>query len=152
MARCLIGVLRPARYCATMSQQNVQIVRNLFEAMSAGDRDRALGYADAGMVVDATRRVFNPTTYHGVSGLRQFIADMDDVWEDFRPEAREFLDKGDRVVVTGRMAGKGRGSGVEVQRDFAGVWTISDGRVVRWDIHSDRAEALEAAGRSGPDG
>jgi ketosteroid isomerase-like protein len=131
-----------------MSQENVEIVRKAFEAIAAGDRERALSYTDSAMVVDATRRVFNPATYRGTEGLRQMLADMDDVWENLHPEPFEFVDSGDRVVVVGRMVGKGRGSGVEVGREFAGVWTIRDGRIVRWDICSDRAEALEAVGLS----
>ena len=129
-----------------MSQENVEVVKKAFEAIAAGDRDQALSYTDSAMVVDATRRVFNPTTYRGVQGLRQMLSDMDDVWEDLRSEPREFLDAGDRVVVTGRMVGRGKGSGVEVGQDFAGVWTIRDSRIVRWDICTDRAEALEAVG------
>ena len=131
-----------------MSRENVEVVRKAFEAILAGDRDRALSYADPAMVVDATRRVFNPTMYRGTEGLRQMLADMDDVWENLRPEPGELVDAGDRVVVVGRMVGKGRGSGVEVERDFAGVWTVRDGRIVRWVICTDRAEALEAVGLS----
>jgi ketosteroid isomerase-like protein len=129
-----------------MSRENVEIVRKTFDAIAAGDRDRALSYTDSAMVVDATRRVFNPTTYHGMEGLRQMLADMDDVWKELRPEAQEFLDAGDRVVVTGRMVAIGKGSGAKVERDFAGVWTVCDGRIARWDICADRAEALESVG------
>jgi uncharacterized protein len=134
-----------------MSQENVEIVRQVFAAVASGDRQRALSYTDATMVVDATRRVFNPTTYVGEPGLRQFFADMDDVWEEFRPESPEFVDAGDRVVVTGRMAGKGKSSGVEVADAFVGIWTVRDGRVVRWEIHTNRAEAFEAVGLSEQD-
>jgi ketosteroid isomerase-like protein len=48
----------------------------------------------------------------------------------------------------GRMTGKGKGSGVEVEASFAGVWTVREGRVVRWDLYSNQDEALEAAGLS----
>ena len=121
-------------------------MRKAFQAIADGDRDRALSYVDPAMVVDATARVFNPTVYRGLEGLRQMLADMDDVWENLRPQAREFLDAGERVVVTGRMVAKGKGSGVQVERDFSGIWTVRDGRIVRWDICSDRAQALKAAG------
>ena len=129
-----------------MSQENVEIVRKTFDAIAAGDRDRALSYTDSAMVVDATRRVFNPGTYSGLEGLRQMLADMDDVWKELRPEAHEFLDAGDRVVVTGRLVAVGKGSGAKVESDFAGVWTVRDGRIARWDICADRAEALRAVG------
>jgi ketosteroid isomerase-like protein len=129
-----------------VSRESVEIVRNAFQAITDGDRGRALDYVDPAIVVDARSRVFNPTVYRGLEGLRQMLADMDDVWEDLRPQAREFLDAGKRVVVTGRMIGKGKGSGVQVERDFAGIWTVHHGRIVRWDICSDRAQALKSAG------
>jgi ketosteroid isomerase-like protein len=42
--------------------------------------------------------------------------------------------------------GRGRGSGVEVEARFYEVYTVRDGRTVRWEEFSDRAEALKAAG------
>jgi hypothetical protein len=34
---------------------------------------------DPEIVIDASRRVFNPTTYVGKEGARRLFADMDDV-------------------------------------------------------------------------
>ena len=71
----------------------------------------------------------------------------DEVWEVFRTEPREFIDAGDRVVVTGLWVGKGKGSGVEVQQPTVHVFTLRDGRVVRWELgHTNRSQALEAVG------
>jgi uncharacterized protein len=132
-----------------MSQENVEIVRQVFDAMAAGDQERARAYADPSVVVDATRRVFNPRTYRGFEGLDQLSADVAEVWEDFVSEPDEYLDAGDHVVVSGRATGKGRSSGVVVQDEFSSVWTVRDGRVVRWELHTDRAAALESLGLAG---
>jgi ketosteroid isomerase-like protein len=129
-----------------MSQENVEIVRKVFDAMAAGDREQGLAYADPSIVVDATRRVFNPKTYRGLEGLEQLSADVDEVWEDFVSEPDEYLDAGDQVVVSGRVTGKGRGSGVVVRDEFSSVWTVRDGRIVHWELHTDRASALESVG------
>jgi hypothetical protein len=130
-----------------MSQENVDIVRSVFSALNRGDLETGLGFADPEIVVDATRRVFNPTTYTGVEGLRQMQADLDEVWEEFRFERFELIDAGDRVVVIGHLRGKGKSSGVEVEQPIAGIWTVRDGRVVRIEIgYTDPREALEAAG------
>ena len=53
-----------------MSQENVGIVRSAFEALNRGDRETAFDFADHEIVVDATRRVFNPTTYVGLQALQ----------------------------------------------------------------------------------
>jgi ketosteroid isomerase-like protein len=130
-----------------MSQENVEIVRSVLAAISAGDRDKALAFADPEIVVDMTRNVFNPATYVGISGLQRMIADMDETWEEIHTEPYEYIDAGDRVVVIGQLVGRGKGSGVEVERPTAHVWTVRNGRVVRWVLnYTNRSEALEAAG------
>jgi ketosteroid isomerase-like protein len=130
-----------------VSQENVEIVRSAFAAWVGGDRERALDLAHPEIVVDATRRVFNPATYVGVEGVRRMFADMDEVWEEFRPDQLEFIDAGDRVVVIGRAIGKGKSSGVKVERSLAAIWTVRDGRVIRVETsYVDRRAALEAVG------
>ena len=76
------------------------------------------------------------------------LSDLDDGLGTIRPGApMEFIDAGERVVVVGRMHARGKGSGVEVDRSFASIWTIRGGRVVRWELgYDDRRAALEAAG------
>jgi ketosteroid isomerase-like protein len=75
------------------------------------------------------------------------VSERDDVWEKFRIEAEEFIDAGDRVVVVGRLVAKGRGSGVEAESPTAQVFTVREGRVVRWEFgYADRADALKAVG------
>lgn len=130
-----------------MSQENVDIVGSVFSALNRRDLETAFGFADPEIVVDATRRVFNPTTYTGFEGLRQMQADLEEVWEEFRFERSELIDAGDRVVVIGHLRGKGKGSGAEVEQPIAGIWTVRDGRVVRIEIgYTDPSEALEVAG------
>ena len=132
-----------------MSQENVEVVREVFAAINRGDRETAFGFADPEIVVDATRRVFNPTTYVGTHGIRAWAADMDEVWDDFRAEVIEFIDAGDSVVVVLRLHGKGTGSGVEVEQSVAGIWTVRNRRIVRVQIgYTDVDEALETAGLS----
>ena len=52
----------------------------------------------------------------------------------------------DQVVVVLREFGRGKGSGIEVERPTAGVWTLCDGKAVRIRFYAGKAEALEAAG------
>src|SRR5262245_16378115 len=135
-----------------MSQENVDVVRAAFEALNRRDRETAFSFADPEVVVDATRRVFNPTTYVGLQGIREWAADLDEIWASFTNEVSEFIDAGDRVVVVGQLRGKGKASGVEVRQGIAGVWTVRDGRIVRVEIgYTDRREALEAMGLSEQD-
>jgi ketosteroid isomerase-like protein len=132
-----------------MSQQNVDVVRGVLAAWSAHRERSVLRLLDPEIVFDATRRKVNPKTYVGMEGLRVMLADRDEVWDEFHTEPDEFIDAGDRIVVVGRWIGKGKGSGIEVEQHTAHVFTLSNGRVVRWELgHADRGQALEAVGLS----
>jgi hypothetical protein len=63
-------------------------------------------------------------------------------------EPREYIDAGDSVVLMFRQSGIGRGSGVATEREFFGVYDLSDSKVVRYRQYESRAEALEAVGLS----
>ena len=75
-------------------------------------------------------------------------------WDDWRCEAEDYIVHGNQVVVLTRYRGRGKGSGVPVDTEGAHVWKLRDGKVVRLEIFSDRANALAAAGlgdSSGPE-
>jgi uncharacterized protein len=130
-----------------MSQRNVEVVRGVLAAWNQGDREATLAYIDADVVVDATRRYFNPMTYVGHAGLRQMAGDMNEVWDDIRIDPLEFIDAGNRVVLVSRAVFKGKASGLEIEMPGAHVFTIREGRIVRWVLgYQDRRQALEAAG------
>src|SRR2546423_917454 len=132
-----------------MSQANVEIARKVFAALNRGDREEALGLAHPNVVLDATRSVFNPKTYYGKDGIRQWLTDTNETWEGMHTEQNEFVDAGDRVVVIGRLVGKGKGSGVEVGSPNGTILLIRDGLVIRSETgYTSRREALRAAGLS----
>ena len=58
------------------------------------------------------------------------------------------IDLGDRVLVVGRVKGSGLSSGAAVDSEWADLFTVSAGRVIREQVFFDHAEGLEAAGVS----
>ena len=113
-----------------MSEENVEIVRTVLGAWNRNEQERFLDRLDPEIVFDATRREVNPKTYVGMEGMRSMLADRDEVWGEFRTEAREFLDAGDRFAVIGDWVGKGRGSGIEVRQPTAHLFTVDAGHIV----------------------
>jgi len=75
------------------------------------------------VVLDMTARVFNPQVYEGYDGLRQFRADVFEIWESLRITATELIEQGDFVLVLTRVESRGRGSGVPMEAEGAGIWT-----------------------------
>jgi ketosteroid isomerase-like protein len=80
--------------------------------------------------------------------VRENLRRWETDWEDLRTVPEEYVDAGDRVVVTVHLAGRGRGSGIEVDTHLYEVWTIRNGKAVRMDEFTERAEALKAVGLS----
>jgi ketosteroid isomerase-like protein len=123
-----------------MSQENVEIVRRFL----ADEVEEALTYADPGIV-------WNPieeSPAQGHDAVRASLARWKGEWDDYRLMPEEFMDSGDRIIVTVRLGGRGRGSGVEVDARFYDLYTLRDGKIVRMDQFTERSEALEAISRS----
>jgi ketosteroid isomerase-like protein len=128
-----------------MSQENVEIVRGMYEAFERGDGDAALTYFDREVVIDASHRV-DGRIGHGQRELISILAEWLGAWDDWREEIDEVRDLGDRVLVTSTQRGRGKGSGVEWENRFAMLYEIERGKITRWTIYDDLREALEAAG------
>ena len=86
--------------------------------------------------------------YLGRDGYRKWLyEDLPEVWENFHAEELEFADTGDgRVMISGYIAGKGRGSGAEIRVPFSQLGWARDGLIVRIDGFLTRDGAREAAG------
>jgi hypothetical protein len=52
--------------------------------------------------------------YRGREGVEQFTADTSENWEELQNVAAEFRELGDRVLVLGRLKGRGKGSGAPI--------------------------------------
>jgi ketosteroid isomerase-like protein len=132
-----------------MSRENVDIVRRGYEALAGGRIDFE--------TLDPEIEWRGPREFpdlaeprYGHEGVRQYMAKLSEVFDEYRMVAEEFIDAGgDQVLVFSREGGSGRGSGAKVQtHPTAHLWTIRDGKAVRMQSYWERADALEAVGLS----
>jgi ketosteroid isomerase-like protein len=135
-----------------MSQENVEIVRDAFEAFRGGDRETAAQLVDPKVEFHGTvGGLQEGQIAHGQSEIEQtFEAEDLEAWDERRLKPEEFIDAGDDVVVLLHEYRRGRGSGVELESKTAVVVAVSGGRVVRIQGYMDRGAALEAVGLSEP--
>jgi ketosteroid isomerase-like protein len=126
--------------------RRVETVRRAHEALNAGDVEALLDECDPDFRLDMSDRVLNPHVYEGHEGIRQFLADVHEAWETFTWEPEELVESGDLVLSLIRSTGRGRGSGLEVDRRAAMIWTVPAERAVSLRFFRDRAAAREAAG------
>jgi ketosteroid isomerase-like protein len=85
--------------------------------------------------------------YTGHTAWRAFMRARDDALGERRFESVEILTPtDDTVVLIGRVQERGRASGIAVESRGAAVWTLRDGKIVRFKIYQSSDEALKALG------
>jgi len=128
-----------------MSQENVELARWAFTS----DPARFFSLLDEDIELDARRLVELPGAAgvgRGREVVERYGREFWGTWSEYSAEPREFVEVGDHVVVEVHEHGKGKGSGVPFERTHFQVWTLRDGRLLRWRLFADKAEALEAVG------
>jgi uncharacterized protein len=134
-----------------MSRENVEVVRRAYEAFNRRDL-RALAelshedleFTSVMAAVDA-----GGATYRGSETWASYFAVMDQTWEEWRAEDFRIFDAGgDRVAAVFRLVGKGKQSGVPVDRAIGLAYRIRQGKMWRMRSYLDPDEALEAVGIS----
>jgi ketosteroid isomerase-like protein len=134
-----------------MSQENVDTVREAWDAWLRGDMDALFAsYFDRDVVYDLTHfREWPDHTYRGLEGVRRLLSEWRELWVAFEARVDEVLAVPDgRVVVLSWQRGKGRQSGLPMDMEWAQIISVRDGKVTRVDAFDDRAEALRTAGLS----
>ena len=126
-----------------MSDESIQVVRAIYDAWREGRSVRPL-MDDQIEYVNPPDAV-EPGTRHGPASFEAIL----DVYDDVRIEPQEMIDAGDDVVVLATVTATGRGSGVPIVWHHGYIWTVAQGKAVRFRWFNDPAEALAAAGIDG---
>jgi ketosteroid isomerase-like protein len=132
-----------------MPQENVEVVRLIYQAWMAGDYETVLStyHPDIRLNPDPEAWwVGVEEDYLGHEGVRRYLRAVYEAFEDYRPEVEQIIDAGKgRVLTLAVEHGRGRGSGAGVQAaKTAHLWTLRDGKAIRLDLFLDRERALEA--------
>ena len=130
-----------------MSQENVEIVRRMYEAYLGGDADGALAHFAPDVVSDHSRRLGGGVA-HGREGLRRQITEWVATFEGHREEIEEIRDLGDLVCIVANQRGRGKGSGAGVELRYALLYEVKGDQITRFTAYPTLGEALEAAGLS----
>ena len=116
-----------------MSAANVAIVRRLLDRLIAGDLEAPFEHYAAEIEFDATHFP-DGRVYHGHAGVRAFFRSFFAAVGDYVLEVHGIAELGPQVVVFTREAGRGRASGAAFDVTCAQIYTLRDGKVVRWRV------------------
>jgi ketosteroid isomerase-like protein len=130
-----------------MSQQNVEIVRHVYESgLIDRDPEELLKLATPDVEYVNPPYAVEPGVRRGVVAVAQAMRRFAEVWEESRHELRELYDYGDVVVAAVSWHIRSRGSQKELVNQEAHTWTLREGRIARFEWGQDLGKALEAAG------
>ena len=130
-----------------MSQENVELAQQAFDAFNRRDMGAFLALMDAD-VEAVSRLVAMEGGYHGHDGIRHWWQNLLDAFPDYILETVEARELGNLTLATLRS----RGHGADSDTPFVDtVWVVVHWRhkkAVRWRVCTSESEALEAVGLS----
>jgi ketosteroid isomerase-like protein len=126
-----------------MSQEDLELVRQAWEAWERGDMKAILAFYDQDIVWDFSRAYGNvilSDEYHGHDGVRRFFREWPGAFDGYYAHAEEFIDAGGgSVLVRVRQGGRGNESGIEIDMPYWQVYRVRDGRAVG-DVAGERGD------------
>ena len=125
----------------SVSEKNVELIRELYAAVEKDDFGAALGFFHPEVEWLPTEG-----TYHGLEGVGASFIEWMEPWDEHSVELEEVVGSGEQVLATVRLRARGQGSGMEIDQRFFQVHTVRDGKIVRMVEFVDREPAAEAAG------
>jgi ketosteroid isomerase-like protein len=130
-----------------MSQENVQIIRGIYEAFARGDVPAVLQALDAQIewreadnfpYADGNPYLGSQASVEGV------FMRLGAEWDGFAAQPDTLLDAGEHVVALGTYSGTYKTTGRQVRAQFAHVWTVAQGKVQKFQQYTDTKQFAEA--------
>ena len=134
-----------------MSQENVELVRGIYEAFAAGDVGGVLGRMSPDMVWNEAENFpyADGNPYVGPEAVANGVfARCVSEWEGFAAVPEEFLDAGDTVVALGHYVGSHRATGKSVRAQLAHVWRLEGGKAKSFQQYTDTLQVARATGEA----
>ena len=131
-------------------QDNLKLVQEGYADFGRGDVQSLLGKfaEDIEWVSPGSKNNPLAGTYNGRARVGEFFKNLSDLTEMSTFEPREFIAQGDKVVVLGRETGRVKATGRTFESDWAMVFTLRNGKIVRFQEYADTANMEAAFGGS----
>ena len=129
---------------------NIETVRSIYAALGRGDLAGVLECLDETVVWIRPGSASVPLSgkRRGVDEVRTFFEQLAGRITITVFEPREFLAQGNRVVALAHYEGRDKTTGRSFSAESAMLWTIGNGKVLRFQEYTD-TEALAAAAQPG---
>jgi ketosteroid isomerase-like protein len=128
-----------------MSEENVQIARQMIDAWNRGEIDEWTSVLHEDVIWVPLAE--NPQTepIRGNEAVRTFVLDWVEPWDEYTAEIFRIVDREDWVVVGAHHHARHE-SGAEVSMDMYVAAAVRDGKGVEFRWFTNETDALRAAG------
>jgi ketosteroid isomerase-like protein len=120
---------------------NVDLVRRSYEAFARDDLDAVTADMADDIEWHQAQGLPHGGLYTSLEEVRRHVFDPldDEWWDEFDAAPEEFVDAGEEVVVIGRYTGRAKGTGRRLDVPFVHLWTVRNGKAVRFRQFLDTA-------------
>jgi len=125
-----------------MSEANIESLRRGYAALNRGDLSVVLDLLDPDIEWHEPAPSPDAGTHQGRESFERFLRGWLESFDEFRVEPQRIVEQDDRLIAVVRQTGKGRASGLQIEATLAHVWTVVDGRAIRWEAVGEPEEAL----------
>ncbi len=117
-----------------------------FECWNRGDLDEMMDGYHPDAEVDWSPATVDEAPRRGWKEIRDYYDHLFEFWAGVRVDPIEVIQAGeDRFVVVVRFWGQSKPSGIQVEQQFAMLYTLRDDKIFRLTVYPDREASLEAA-------
>ena len=131
-----------------MSQENIELVRNISDRFNNRDYESVLGHFGAELEWFAADHspLADRSPYYGIDAVREGVfARIAAGFTRLNIEINEIFGAGDKVVVLGYYDGSFAVSDKALRAQLAHIWTIANGKAVKFQQYVDTYAIAEAA-------
>jgi ketosteroid isomerase-like protein len=126
-----------------MDERYEPLIERLFNAFNQRDADAIVALCSEEMEFLAVtgEEVGREVPYSGRDGLRQYLADVERIWEELLITPSTVESRDERLLVCGRVYVRSRELGI---RDMpaAWIWHVREGLFTRGEVFADPAQAI----------
>lgn len=112
----------------------MEVVHAIYEGLLRSDRDTLQALVSPDIEITVTKELPYGGDYAGIAGFQALFRNTFELIRS-TVEIEQFFSAGGQVVAVGRTRGIGRGSGASFDSALVHVWTVVDGRTVRFDAY-----------------
>ncbi len=124
---------------------NVELIKSLYQSFAAGDVPAVLqSFGENIEWTEAEGFPYGGTYRGGEAVLQNVFMKFATEWTDFKAVPDEFLDAGERIVTLGNYSGSYNQTGKSMNVPFAHVWTLENGKIVKFVQYTDTLKVAEA--------